>query len=394
MFRWHRSIAVLGLLLIAGAIGRAITTLAAGGLVLEAVLDSIFLGTPGVVLLIVGAWLPSTDIEPQLHARIVAWIVGGIAILFGVIALRVLHPGVDVGYTFGTQAASLAIGSLAGVTIGVHEARAITHARTLERRNEQLKEKRAVERRNDELEETKAKLECAITQLERSNKRLEEFAYAASHDLQEPLRMVSSYLRLIEQRYGDSFDEDGEEFLEYAVDGAERMRAMIDGLLAYARVETQGRPFEAVDLETVFEDVLADLQFRIEETEASIACESLPTVTGDGDQLRQVLQNLLSNAIEYSGDEPPRVTVSGTRTDADSEWAISVRDEGVGIEPDDADRVFAIFQRLHSAEECAGSGIGLAMCKRIVERHGGEIRLESEPGRGSTFSFTVPGASG
>ncbi|WP_265109804.1 PAS domain S-box protein [Halosolutus halophilus] len=224
--------------------------------------------------------------------------------------------------------------------------------------------------------------------LEESNERLEQFAYAASHDLQEPLRMVTSYLRLLENRYGDAFDEDGEEFLEFAVDGADRMREMIDGLLEYSRVETRGDPFEPVDLDAVVDEVLADLQFRIDESDAEITTAELPRVEGDASQLRQVVQNLLSNAIAYSGDEPPRVHVGADRRGG--KWVISVRDEGIGIDPADQDRVFTIFDRLHSREEYEGTGIGLALCERIVERHGGDIWVESEPGEGATFSFTLP----
>ncbi|QLG49399.1 PAS domain-containing sensor histidine kinase [Natrinema halophilum] len=226
--------------------------------------------------------------------------------------------------------------------------------------------------------------------LEKSNERLEQFAYAASHDLQEPLRMVTSYLQLIDQRYGDALDEDGEEFLEFAVDGAERMREMIDGLLTYSRVETNGDPFGVVDLNVIVENVREDLQIQIEESDAEITTDNLPHVEGDASQLRQVFQNLLSNAIEYSGDQPPRVDIT---TDRDgSDWVISVRDEGVGIETDDQKRIFEVFQRLHTRREHAGTGIGLALCRRIVERHGGEIWVEAEPGVGSTFSFTLPAA--
>ncbi|QRV14030.1 PAS domain S-box protein [Haloterrigena salifodinae] len=228
-------------------------------------------------------------------------------------------------------------------------------------------------------------------ELEASNERLEQFAYAASHDLQEPLRMVSSYLQLIERRYGDAFDEDGEEFLAYAIDGAERMRGMIDGLLEYSRVETRGDPFEPVDLDRLLEDVLDDLSLQLEETDAEVETEPLPRVQGDASQLRQVFQNLLSNALEYSGDEPPRIHVETTRRER-GRWEISVIDEGIGIDPADQDRVFDVFQRLHSREEYDGTGIGLALCERIVERHNGEIWVESEPGEGSTFSITLPAA--
>ncbi|WP_137291732.1 PAS domain S-box protein [Natronorubrum halophilum] len=226
--------------------------------------------------------------------------------------------------------------------------------------------------------------------LEASNERLEQFAYAASHDLQEPLRMVSSYLQLIESRYADELDADGEEFIEYAVDGANRMRDMIDGLLEYSRIETEGDPLEPVDLDRVLEDVLEDLSIQIEETDAEITVEELPSVRGDADQLRQVFQNLLSNALEYSGDESPTIDVSADRDG--TRWTISVADEGIGIDAEETDRIFEVFQRLHSREEHDGTGIGLALCQRIVERHGGEIRVDSEPGEGATFSVTLPAA--
>ncbi|MXR21101.1 PAS domain S-box protein [Halobacterium bonnevillei] len=239
-----------------------------------------------------------------------------------------------------------------------------------------------------ERNEYNAEREALLTELEASNERLEQFAYAASHDLQEPLRMVSSYLSLIERRYGDKLDEDGREFIEYAVDGADRMQEMIDALLAYSRVETEGEQFEPVELDSVFEDLCQDFQLRIRESDATVTAESLPTVHGDEDQLRQVLGNLLSNAIEYSGDSPPTVEVSGRR--ADGEWVVAVSDDGIGIDPEHADDIFEVFQRLHSHDEHAGTGVGLALTQRIVERHGGDIWVESEPGEGATFYFTVP----
>ncbi|WP_274325802.1 PAS domain S-box protein [Halosimplex aquaticum] len=224
--------------------------------------------------------------------------------------------------------------------------------------------------------------------LEESNERLEQFAYAASHDLQEPLRMVSSYLQLIERRYEDELDEDGREFIEYAVDGADRMRDMIDGLLQYSRVETRGNPFETVDLDAVVAEAREDLGMKIEESDAEITVADLPRVEGDDGQLRQVVQNLLDNAIEYSGNEPPRVHVSAERTG--DWWEVSVSDEGIGIDPEDADRAFEVFQSLHDRADYDGTGIGLALCERIVERHGGEIWVDSEPDEGATFSFTLP----
>ncbi|ADB61172.1 multi-sensor signal transduction histidine kinase [Haloterrigena turkmenica DSM 5511] len=226
--------------------------------------------------------------------------------------------------------------------------------------------------------------------LEESNERLEQFAYAASHDLQEPLRMVTSYLRLLENRYGDAIDGDGQEFLDYAVDGAERMSEMIDGLLAYSRVETRGDPLEPVDLEGVIDDVIDDLQFQIDETDAALELSALPTVEGDASQLRQVFQNLLDNALTYHDDDPPRVSVDAQRQG--EQWEIAVSDAGIGIAPEDQERVFTVFDRLHGQDEYEGTGIGLALCQRIVERHGGEIRIDSEPGEGTTFTFTLPAA--
>ncbi|MXV61319.1 GHKL domain-containing protein [Natronorubrum sp. JWXQ-INN-674] len=227
-----------------------------------------------------------------------------------------------------------------------------------------------------------------ITRLEESNRSLEQFAYAASHDLQEPLRMVSSYLQLIDQRYGDALDEDGDEFLEFAIDGADRMRGMIHGLLEYSRIDADGEQLAPTDLNNVLEDVLEDLQMKIDDHDAQVTAESLPRVEGDADQLRQLFQNLLENAIEYSGDEVPRVRVAAERVG--QKWQISISDEGVGIDADDQERIFEVFERLHSHEEHAGTGIGLALCKRIVERHGGEIRVESDPGEGATFTVTLP----
>jgi signal transduction histidine kinase len=184
------------------------------------------------------------------------------------------------------------------------------------------------------------------------------------------------------------------------------MRDMIEGLLEYSRVDTQGDPFEAVDLDAVFEDVRRDLRVKIEDSDADISADDLPRVYGDAGQLNQVLQNLLSNAIEYSGDEPPRIHVSAERREArgasdrsntatetdGAEWIVSVRDEGIGIDPEDADRVFEVFQHLHGQSEHSGTGIGLALCERIVERHGGDIWVDSEPGEGTRFSFTLPEA--
>ncbi|APX95695.1 sensor histidine kinase [Natronorubrum daqingense] len=371
---WYLVIPALGVLLLTAAVGKSIAELTSTGGLLEAGLDLILLSVPGLVMLYVGLRLPNTSLEAECYPRIVAWTVGGVVAVGFVQGLRFLHPSVDVEFTFGTQAVLFAVGSIAGLGIGVHEAQALTRAAMLEKKNEQLKR-------------TERRLEDAVAELEASNEELEQFAYAASHDLQEPLRMVTSYLDLAIERYGDDFDDTCQEFIEYAADGADRMSNKIDGLLAYSRVDTQGNSFDAVDLDCVLDDVLTDLQVTIDETDATITREPLPTVEGDARQLQQLFQNLLSNAIEYSGDESPRIHVSSTAEE--STWTISVHDDGIGIDPAGSNRIFDIFQRLHSVDEHAGSGIGLAICSRIVERHGGEIWVDSEPDEGSTFSFTL-----
>jgi signal transduction histidine kinase len=229
-------------------------------------------------------------------------------------------------------------------------------------------------------------LKQLVGDLEASNQRLEQFAYAASHDLQEPLRMVSSYLRLLERRHGDDLDGEAEEFLEFAVEGADRMREMIDSLLEYSRVDTRGDPFEPVDLDAVLADARQALTVKFDERDAEMTAAELPRVHGDRSQLVQLFQNLLDNAIEYS-DDTPRVRVDAERRGA--EWVVSVDDEGVGIDPDDQERVFEVFQSVHG-QDAGGTGIGLALVERIVERHGGDVWVDSEPGEGSTFSFSLP----
>ena len=239
-----------------------------------------------------------------------------------------------------------------------------------------------------ELEQTKRELERTVAELKRSNAELEQFAYVASHDLQEPLRMVASYTQLLAKRYKGKLDSDADEFIGYAVDGATRMQRLIQDLLTYSRVTAQGNVFERVDCDRLLKEALSNVRLAIEESRASVTHGSLPTVIADGAQLSQLFQNLIGNAIKFRGEEAPWVHVSAERRS--DEWLFSVRDNGIGVDPQYADRIFVIFQRLHDREEYPGTGIGLAVCKKIVERHGGRIGVASQLGQGATFYFTLP----
>ncbi|MCS6290730.1 MAG: hypothetical protein H8K10_17370 [Nitrospira sp.] len=242
-------------------------------------------------------------------------------------------------------------------------------------------------REKNELVEARQKLEESVAELGRSNADLQQFAYVASHDLQEPLRMVSSYTQLLARRYKGKLDADADEFIAFAVDGANRMQRLIQDLLAYSRVNTGGRQFEPTAMETVLQAALDNLTNAVKESQAFITHDPLPAVMGDDKQLVQLFQNLLSNAVKFGGAQPPRIHISAKQ--ADGEWLFSVRDHGIGIDPQYADRIFVIFQRLHTREEYPGTGIGLAICKKIVERHGGRMWVESELGKGATFYFTM-----
>ena len=225
-------------------------------------------------------------------------------------------------------------------------------------------------------------------ELARSNAELEQFAYIASHDLQEPLRMVSSYVQLLERRYKGKLDQDADDFIAFAAEGALRMQRLINDLLAYSRVGTRGKSFEEVDLEPVLAQALENLQIKIMEKNVSVTHDPLPVVLGDSGQLTQVFQNLIDNAIKFHSESAPRVRISAKLEGSDC--VCSVQDNGIGIAPEYLDRLFVLFQRLHTRKEYPGTGIGLAICKRIVERHGGEIWVESRPGEGSTFYFRIP----
>src|SRR6185436_18091140 len=231
-------------------------------------------------------------------------------------------------------------------------------------------------------------LKAAHDELARSNAELEQFAYVASHDLQEPLRMVASYTQLLGKRYGERLEGDAQEFMGYIVDGAGRMKQLIEDLLAYSRVGTRGREFRKVKLEAVLNRARSNLRAALEESGAVLTQNPLPEVEGDEPQLVQLLQNLIGNAIKFRGKAEPRIHVSAA--DRKSDLEITVRDNGIGIEPQYFARIFMVFQRLHDKGRYPDTGIGLAICKKVVDRHGGRIRVESEPGKGSSFIFTLP----
>jgi len=238
-----------------------------------------------------------------------------------------------------------------------------------------------------ETREAEAELERTVERLQRSNEQLQQFAYVASHDLQEPLRMVSSYVDLLASEYEGELDDEADEYIEFAVDGAQRMQAMIDDLLEYSRIHTQGQEFEETDAEAVLERVLQDLELLIEERGATVTHDDLPTVVADENQLGQIFQNLVSNAIEHASDDgPASVHVSAEeRPDA---VVFAVDDDGPGVPPDQRERLFEIFEQ--SSRDDEGTGIGLAICQRIVNRHEGDIWIESTDGEGTTFYVSFP----
>jgi PAS domain S-box-containing protein len=225
-------------------------------------------------------------------------------------------------------------------------------------------------------------------ELERSNKDLGIFAFVASHDLREPLRSITGFMELIEKRYKDKFDQSGKDFVNFVVSGTKRMDSLLTALLEYSRIQVGSKSKTSFSVNTVLDDVFANLDAVIKETNAEITFDQLPIVIADKDQLIQLFQNLIQNAIKFRGKQRPKIHI-GCRKEENLNL-FSVQDNGIGINPQYSDRIFAIFQRLHTQDEYSGSGIGLAICKRIVEQHGGKIWVESQESKGSTFFFTIP----
>jgi signal transduction histidine kinase len=346
----------------------------------------------------------------RVTGRSPAWVL--ISIGFGIMAVR---RSISLGQVFAgaspaglsdlwdeSTAMLISLTMLAGVLSISPLFRTIKQAAEVLRRDKEELESQ-VEKRTEELQDANVRLSVELDErrraelklaqyagdLARSNAELEQFAYVASHDLQEPLRMVASFTQLLAKRYGGRLDRDADEFIGFAVDGANRMQQLINDLLAYSRVGTRGKPLRPTDLTEVLGQARANLHEAIKESGALVTNDLLPVVAGDEVQLIQLFQNLLANAIKFQSKKTPLIHVSA-QTDEHG-WLIAVKDNGIGIAPEHQERIFAIFQRLHGRHEYPGTGIGLALCKKIVERHGGRLWVESEPGKGATFFFNLPG---
>jgi signal transduction histidine kinase len=307
----------------------------------------------------------------------------------GLLALEILRrerPGVPLILVTGALGEVTAVECLkSGVTDYILKGRLTRLPVAVERA---LKEKELLEQRLNAEQKEREYME----ELRRSNAELEQFAYIASHDLQEPLRMVASYTQLLAERYKGKLDENADKYIAYAVDGSKRMQRLIHDLLAYARTSSEAQTLKPTDASEVLARVITQLQGLIDKSGANIVCGKLPVVNVDETQLGQVFQNLIGNALKFHRDEEPQVEI---RAEPSGEmWDFAVIDNGIGISQESGSRIFQMFQRLHTRQEYEGSGIGLAISKRIVERHGGRIWFDSAPGQGTTFHFTMPKSGG
>lgn len=296
--------------------------------------------------------------------------------------------GLGAAWLMGTRLLVRPITSLVEAAEAIGRGESATRLADTARVTELARLGRAFNAMADDLEERERGLVQLTSDLRNSNRDLEQFAYVASHDLQEPLRKITSFADLLTKRYGSQFDETGQRYINYMVDGARRMSQLINHLLTYSRLGTHGKAFAPMAVGDALDIALDNLQLTLEQTGAVVHRDNLPTVVADLAQIGQLFQNLVGNALKYRSDAPPEITVSAKRLD--DAWEIAVADNGLGIAKQHHDRVFRMFQRLHTTKDYPGAGIGLSFCKRIVERHGGHIRVESAAGQGSIFFFTLP----
>lgn len=322
----------------------------------------------------VDSWPVSMFLGPSIRAHLMRVFVPLVAL-----PMLVLLTVDATSSRLGFQDDPLALSLLLLVTIGGAAAAAL---RVASRTGARLDGAEAA------LRASEAQLQLRTAELERSNRDLEEFAYVASHDLQEPLRMVTGFTQLLQQRYEGKLDADADEFIGYALGGVRKMHDLIQELLEYARVGTRGGAFRPVNLAVVVRQIVEMMGISIAEAHATVTTDEMPVVVCDANQIGRVFQNLIGNAIKFHGEEPPRVHV-GVR-DTEDGWEFCVSDNGIGIEPEHAERAFRLFERLQGREEYAGTGMGLTISKRIVERHGGDIRIEPTPGGGTTVVFSLP----
>jgi signal transduction histidine kinase len=305
----------------------------------------------------------------------------GVAVLLARSLARPLEQMTKAVERFrGEEALGVALG--ASGEIGILASAFNSMAAQVRQKNAALQQEIAERRRTERI------LERRATELERSNAELQQFAYVASHDLQEPLRSIAGYTRLLAKRYQGKLDKEADEFIAFAIAGAERMQELISDLLVYARVGTRGTPPQPADMGVLVHKVIDGMHSALQQWGAEIICEDLPTIHVDQSQLGQLFQNLISNGLKFRAERPPRIHISATQKGAD--WLFSVADNGIGVEKEFLERIFEMFQRLHERDKYEGSGIGLAIARKVVHRHGGRIWAESELGKGTTFFFTIP----
>ena len=334
----------------------------------------------GEILLLSDAWTDISGYTPADLPKVQAW--AERAYRNGT---QAVHPGSEKAYTEKVTAPTCPVAAANGESL-IWDFRSAPLGHLSDGRK--LAITIAVD--NTERDAFEHHLADAMQEAQRSNRDLEQFAYIASHDLQEPLRMVASYTQLLSQRYGDQLDEKAHKYIEYAVDGAVRMQGLINDLLAYSRISTKGAPLEPVDSHAALGVALSRLASAIQDSRAIITNSELPMVNADPAQIAQLFQNLIGNALKYCGEKAPVIRVNAENQG--DEWQFSVSDNGIGFDMKYAEKIFVIFQRLHTRQEFSGTGIGLAVCLRIVERHGGRMWVESSLGKGATFYFMLPKA--